>query len=141
MQRMPEIFVDTSGWGCLVDRSQNLHTPAVEIYETARTNNQRLFTTNYIIAELVALLTSPLRIPRQKIIEFIQSLRASPFVEILHVDPETDAEAWKLLADRPDKEWSLVDCSSFVVMQSLGITEALTTDRNFEQAGLVRLLK
>ena len=42
---------------------------------------------------------------------------------------------------RPDKEWSLVDCASFVVMQQRGLTEVLTTDHHFEQAGFVRLLK
>jgi predicted nucleic acid-binding protein len=42
---------------------------------------------------------------------------------------------------RQDKSWSLVDCSSFVVMQQRGIVEALTTDEHFEQAGFVRLLK
>ncbi len=45
------------------------------------------------------------------------------------------------LVARADKEWSLVDCASFVVMQQRGLTEALTTDRHFEQAGFVRLLK
>ncbi len=40
-----------------------------------------------------------------------------------------------------DKEWGLVDCVSFVTMNQLGITEALTTDRHFEQAGFVALLR
>jgi predicted nucleic acid-binding protein len=42
---------------------------------------------------------------------------------------------------RPDKEWSLTDCNSFVVMQHEGISEALTGDHHFEQAGFVALLK
>jgi predicted nucleic acid-binding protein len=46
-----------------------------------------------------------------------------------------------LLSSREDKNWSLVDCSSFVVMQQRNITEALTNDYHFEQAGFVRLLK
>jgi predicted nucleic acid-binding protein len=46
-----------------------------------------------------------------------------------------------LLADRPDKEWSLVDCTSFVLMERRGLTEALTTDHHFEQASFVRLLQ
>jgi len=46
-----------------------------------------------------------------------------------------------LFQRRPDKTWSLVDCASFVVMQKRGITEALTSDVHFEQAGFIRLLK
>jgi len=53
----------------------------------------------------------------------------------------TDAAAWVLLKSRKDKFWSLVDATSFVVMQQLGIQESLTTDHHFEQAGFIRLLK
>lgn len=58
----------------------------------------------------------------------------------MHIDEKLDGQAWKLLEDRLDKTWSLVDCASFVVMEERGLTEALTTDRHFEQAGFVRLL-
>lgn len=47
----------------------------------------------------------------------------------------------KLYASRPDKQWSLTDCISFEVMRREGITEALTGDHHFEQAGFVALLK
>jgi predicted nucleic acid-binding protein len=67
-------------------------------------------------------------------------LKASPQVELIYVDKALDEQAWQLLKARQDKEWSLVDCSSFVVMQTFGITEALTTDHHFEHAGFVRLL-
>jgi hypothetical protein len=46
-----------------------------------------------------------------------------------------------LYSRRSDKEWSLTDCISFVVMQEQGIGEALTGDRHFEQAGFRALLK
>jgi predicted nucleic acid-binding protein len=45
-----------------------------------------------------------------------------------------------LFSKRPDKEWSLTDCISFVVMQEHGVTDALTTDRHFAQAGFTMLL-
>jgi hypothetical protein len=46
-----------------------------------------------------------------------------------------------LYRSRADKEWSMTDCISFVVMKERGIKEALTADHHFEQAGFKALLK
>ncbi|WP_226889299.1 type II toxin-antitoxin system VapC family toxin [Nostoc sp. MG11] len=64
-----------------------------------------------------------------------------PYVEDIHINDVTDTAAWELCKSRPDKAWSLVDCTSFISMQQVGIQEALTTDQHFEQAGFIRLLK
>ncbi len=138
---MPELFADTSGWGNLVDPTQPFHAPAAAHYRMARQQGRKVVTTNYVVAELVALLTSPLRLPRAQVVAFIDGLRTSPYVEVVHVDATMDGAAWQLLRSRQDKEWSLVDCASFVLMAQRGLLEALTTDRHFEQAGYVRLLK
>ena len=42
-----------------------------------------------------------------------------------------------LYDERPDKDWSLADCISFVVMRDAGLVEALTGD---QQAGFAALL-
>jgi predicted nucleic acid-binding protein len=138
---MADLFVDTAGWGQIVDPSQGMHSQAAAIYRTVRQERRGIITTNYILTELVALLTSPLRIPRPQIVAFIKGLKTSPYIEIAHVSAALDAQAWQLLTQRQDKTWSLVDCSSFVMMRDRGIIEALTTDHHFEQAGFVRLLK
>ena len=138
---MPDLFADTSGWGHIVDPTQAFHARAANLYRAARKQNRRVITTNYILTELIALMSSPLRIPRPKAIEFIESLKTSPHVEVIHVDASLDDQAWQLLKNRQDKAWSLVDCASFVVMAQRGLIEALTTDHHFEQAGFVRLLK
>jgi len=138
---MSAMFVDTSGWGSLIDVSQPFHGVAARIYREKRQDSFRIVTSNYVIAELVALLQSPLRIRRTKIINFIDGIKASPYVDVIHVDRRADDEAWSLLAKREDKSWSLVDCSSFILMGKQGISDALTNDHHFEQAGFVRLLK
>jgi uncharacterized protein len=51
------------------------------------------------------------------------------------------SRASKLFAERSDKGWSLTDCISIALMQERGLTQALTTDRHFEQAGFNVLLK
>lgn len=73
---MRKIFVDTSGWGNLADTLQEFHEESRTIYEGAKQAGSRFFTTNYVIAELVALLSSPLRIPRTKSIGYIESIKS-----------------------------------------------------------------
>ena len=138
---MLEIFVDTSGWGNLVDKSQPYHKLMVQLYREAKQQERQLITSNYVITEVVALLTSPLRLPRPKIIGFVNGIKQSNYVDIIQIDKEKDDSAWLLLANREDKEWSLVDCSSFIIMKERGIKDALTNDVHFEQAGFIRLLK
>jgi hypothetical protein len=60
---------------------------------------------------------------------------------IIPAEPQLYEEGIALYRARPDKDWSLTDCISFVVMKARGITEALTGDHHFEQAGFVALLK
>ena len=138
---MSDLFVDTSGWANLIDISQPFHSLSVKIYQNARSQKHKIITTSYIITELITLLSKPLRIPRPKAIAFIQSLKTSPYIEVIHISKEIDTKAWELLMQRQDKEWSLVDCSSFIVMQESKITESLTSDHHFEQAGFICLLK
>jgi predicted nucleic acid-binding protein len=138
---MPPLFADTSGWGNLVDPTQPFHLLAANTYRAARLRSQKIITTNYVLSEVVALFTSPLRIPRSTMVAFIDGLKASSFVEVAHVDEILDQDAWNLLRTRLDKDWSLVDCASFVLMQQRGITDTLTSDHHFEQAGFIRLLK
>ncbi len=140
---MNEVFVDTSGWGNYFIRTEPFHTTAKNQMREWHTNGVRVVTTNYVLIELVALFTSPLRIPRIKQIKVIETIKAASWVEIIHIDRTLDEEAWQLLKRRLDKNWSLVDCTSFIVMQhrDINITEALTTDLHFEQAGFRRSLK
>ncbi len=72
------LFVDTSGWAYLFDQSSDFHHDVQNVYQQAVERNRLLVTTNYVIAELVALLSSRSRISRQQIIEFVDALKAAP---------------------------------------------------------------
>jgi uncharacterized protein len=80
---MADIFVDTGGWGHLFSPKEPYHQLASDIYQLARQQKHNLITTSYVIAELVALLTSPLRISRPIIIRLVDDLKDSPHVEII----------------------------------------------------------
>lgn len=99
-----DLFADTTGWGHLVDPTQVYHLLAAIVYRRARQQVRKLITSNYITTELVTLLTSPLRIPRPAIIAFIEGLKASPNVEIVHADVALDQQAWQLLTQHQDKD-------------------------------------
>lgn len=138
---MSSLFVDTSGWASFFTKTEPTHLQAVQSLGSARQQNHTIFTSNYILAELVALLQSPLRQPRSRIFEILNTIKNTSYIQILHISEEIDHAAWELCQSRPDKSWSLVDCSSFVLMQQLSIQTALTTDHHFEQAGFICLLK
>lgn len=138
---MSNLFVDTSGWASLFVNTQPYYPQAEQYFRLAVQQQKIIYTTNYIITELVALLNSPLRVSRSRIFEIVDAIKTVAYVEVIHIDDVTDAIAWKLCKSRVDKAWSLVDCTSFVVMERIGSQEALTTDRHFEQAGFIRLLK
>jgi predicted nucleic acid-binding protein len=71
----------------------------------------------------------------------IENLRIAEDIEIVPACADLFTKGFALFTSRPDKEWSLTDCISFVVMQERGLIEALTADHHFEQAGFVALLK
>lgn len=76
---------------------------------------------------------------RSTFLALIRALQKDPFTEIVPATPDLFDRGLDLYARRPDKTWSLTDCISFVVMTERGLTEALTGDRHFEQAGFQAL--
>ncbi|HET6880920.1 MAG TPA: hypothetical protein VFI31_12235 [Pirellulales bacterium] len=71
----------------------------------------------------------------------LEAIGNDPTVDLVEANTALFQRAIDLYRRRPDKEWSLTDCTSFVVMQEQEIREALTADSHFEQAGFIALLK
>jgi predicted nucleic acid-binding protein len=61
--------------------------------------------------------------------------------EVVGFDPKVQQAGFDLYESRLDKDWSLTDCVSFAVMTQRGLTEALTADHHFEQAGFRAVFK
>ncbi len=72
---------------------------------------------------------------------FINSCYVTPKVNVVSVDRTLMQRAIDFYRDREDKEWGLTDCISFIVMGDHGLTDALTADEHFEQAGFRALLR
>ena len=117
---MGDLFVDTSGWACWAVARQVFHARAVTTLNDCWSGGGRVVTTPYVLAELTALLTSPLRVPKPQQIHFLHLIRTDPAIEVVSFDAALDADAWQLWESRPDKDWTLADCASFIVMCSAG---------------------
>jgi predicted nucleic acid-binding protein len=74
-------------------------------------------------------------------IQLVDELRSDANTVIVPASSKLFEEGYDLFRRRADKDWSLTDCLSFVVMDQEGVSEALTADHDFEQAGFTILMK
>lgn len=133
------VFVDTLGWADPVLKNTPDHERMTAYQNQLFASQRPIVTTNYIITELVALLTIRAhQMSRPNLVSYVNDILAIPWLQVVHIDAATHAEAWAMLEQYTDKEWSLVDAASFVVMRRMGISEAFTSDHHFAQAGLTR---
>jgi hypothetical protein len=131
-------YVDASGWIALVHRKDALHHQATQLYQQRLTQGGYFMTTSAVLLEVGNWL-SPTSL-RQLAIDLLDRIEHSTRIEVVHLTPELYATGWELYRNRPDKDWGIIDCISFVVMRERGVAEALTADHHFEQAGFIKLL-
>src|SRR2546430_491119 len=122
---MRTLFADTFYYLALLSSTDNAHVRAVEF---TRDFNGQMVTTAWVLTELADGLAAPAN--RQTFINFLAELRADPQVSIVAPDSALFDEGIALYANRLDKDWSLTDCISFVVMRHEGLIEALTGDHH-----------
>jgi len=132
---MKYVFADTLYFLAIISPSDQWHDRAIE---ATSSRMSPLLTTTWVLAEVADGLagTQNRHLTRQLWLD----LTSDPNDIILPADNDQFVEGLHLYSNRPDKAWSLTDCISFVVMEQHGVTEALTADQHFEQAGYVALL-
>jgi len=133
-----EVFLDTVYAVALAANSDMLHERALSLAEQLEHDGTHLITTQAVLLEIGNALSKHRY--RMAAIEILSSLESDPSVEIVSLTPELYSKALNLYKSRPDKEWGLIDCVSFIVMEERGIKEALTSDEHFEQVGYQALL-
>lgn len=132
------IFLDTAYVYALVSPRDQWHTQALKWQQKIIAENRPLLTTQFILAEIADGL-SAVKFRRQAA-QAIRTLETNSLVEIVPVSSELFAETLDFYEKRNDKSWGFTDCSSFVVMTQRGLTDALTVDDDFRQAGFRALL-
>jgi predicted nucleic acid-binding protein len=133
---MMQVFADTSFYVALLNRTDALHAAAVD---WASRQRPAVVTTEFVLLETANFFKHPL--DRGKFAAFVEGLRSDSATNLVPCDSSWFQKGLDRFSLRLDKEWSLTDCISFVVMEEHGLTEALSEDHHFEQAGFIVLLR
>lgn len=131
-------FLDTSFVLAVLNTRDQWHSKAVYLQEKIETAKQTLITTEFVLTEIADGLSTVKF--RELGAAAIRSLIDDKLVTVVPASPNLFRAALNLFESRKDKTWGLTDCSSFIVMTDLGITDALTTDDDFRQAGFNALM-
>lgn len=134
-----EVFLDTAYAIALSSATDQFHTSAVALAEQLEATGTRLVTTRAVLLEIGNALSKQRY--RQASVRLLASLETDPAIDIVPLSEPLYTRAVQLYRERPDREWGLTDCVSFLVMQNRGLSDALTTDEHFQQAGFRALLR
>jgi predicted nucleic acid-binding protein len=129
------IFVDTSFWVALRNRRDARHGDA-ELLLRAHASVQ-LVTTNHVRGETWTFLNR--RAGHRAAVDFLDALDRSPRVRVVFVSEELEAQALGWLRRHDEREYSFVDATSYAVMRSLHVQDALAFDGDFSAAGFREL--
>lgn len=132
-----KIFADTSGFVALGNEDDALHVQSTEIFR--KLPPFRLITTNFIVSETVTRLLYDTY--HTNAVAFGEMLFSSPLIEIVHVTINIENKAWVLFKKYSDKQFSFVDCTSFVLMKELNLQRSFGCDQHFEQMGFENLIQ
>jgi predicted nucleic acid-binding protein len=128
------IFIDTGFLIALLNANDAYHQTANQL--SLKYEGITFLTTDAVLLELGNALS---RSGKQQASDMIRYFQQAEEASIMHLTPELFAKGLQLYDKYQDKSWGLVDCISFIVMQELELTEVLTFDQHFAQAGFMVL--
>jgi len=134
---MTPVFADTSFYLSLLNPRDAAHAKASALAGEFR---RPTIVTEFVLLEVGNAMSGSAR-GRDRFLALLERLTQSRRVTVIPATSELFHRGVDLYRKRRDKGWSITDCASFVIMKQMGLTEALTGDRHFEQAGFIVLLK
>ena len=134
---MTPLFLDANYLIALEVSDDQHHHAAWEHWKELLESPPSLVTTSYVLDEVVTFLNN--RRQHSKAVRVGNNLLTASPVQLIHVDEALFYEGWQFFGQHADKTFSLTDCISFVLMKRLEITQALTFDKHFGQAGFGKL--
>jgi uncharacterized protein len=130
-----EVFVDTSFWVAHYNRRDDRHEQATHVL--AALPGRTMSTTNHVLGESWNLLRR--RGGHAIACEFLDWISNSPRLDVTHISGDLELDAWRWLRRHDERVYSFVDATSFALMRSQGLREALAFDGDFSAAGFVEL--
>jgi len=135
---MRRVFADAGYWIALLNPKDGLHAKARQVSITL--GQVRIVTSEMVLAEVLNAFASKGEQLRVAVCLLADKVRSNPNAEIVPMTSSAFRWALERYRSRVDKTWGLTDCMSFLIMEQKGITEALSGDRDFQQAGFEVLL-
>ena len=130
------IFIDTGGFYSLLVSNDSYHKSAIAIVSSQKNS---FVTSDYVLDETLTLLKS--RGIAKQVNTLLEIIRESESITVERLGQERFNSSVNFYASRLDRGYSFTDCTSFILMEELGLTKALANDKHFSQAGFVPLLK
>ena len=135
---MERVFADTGYWIALLNSRDELHATASLVSRDLRP--EQIVTSEMVLTEFLNCFSDYGVHLRQAAARVVESLRSAG-IAIVPQTSELFSSALQQYRAMSDKNWSLTDCASFLIMEEHGLTAALTHDRHFAQAGFRTLLR
>ncbi|WP_324282037.1 PIN domain-containing protein [Cyanobacterium aponinum UTEX 3222] len=136
---MKKVFADTGYWIALLNPYDDLHNQAKKLSQSLK--SATIVTSQMVLAELLNEFSKRGENFRKITTQFIEQLAQKSNIIIVAQNDQQFQDGLELYKQRPDKQWSLTDCVSFIIMKEMDISEALAYDKHFEQAGFIALLR
>ena len=130
---MNSIFIDSSFWVALSDPKENNHSQSVRIFKDIKQAKSQMVTTNFVFDETFTLIRKRLGISRT--LEFRDTIaKYGRQLQLERVSVSDEENSWKWFV-RDIEKLSYTDCTSFAVMNRLGIKKVATFDEDFVKVG------
>ena len=133
------VFADTGYWIALMDPEDPLNQKALQAEEDYKL--QPIITSEWVLAELLNGVARRGQLRRRQALLTISEILNAQNVVVVPASTRSFWSAVELYEQYLGQRWSLIDCTSFVIMKDLGIQDALAHDRDFAAAGFRPLLR
>jgi uncharacterized protein len=133
---MKSTFADSFFFIAMMNVRDACHSKA---FEMSLSLAGPIVTTQWVLVEVADAFSKPQ--DRSRFIDLLALIEEDERVKVVAASDSYFGRGVESFLHRLDKSWSLTDCISFVVMEESGITQALTGDHHFEQAGFTAMLE